>query len=119
MSGGAARERCVPSFRRVLEEQGVAGDQSSQPNSSPSNSQPEPIFADGSESPNAQTRLTDSTDSPSGAARSATHQTPQSWIGRDIARYKVMELLGMGAMGVVYRGFDTLIERDVAIKILP
>jgi eukaryotic-like serine/threonine-protein kinase len=115
MVGGAARERWLPSFRQVLEGQGVAGDQSSKPNKS----QSEPIFTDGSESPNAQTRLTDSTDSPSGAARSATHQTPQSWIGRDIARYKVMELLGMGAMGVVYRGFDTLIERDVAIKILP
>ncbi len=93
----------------------MADDQSSQP----SNPQPEPIFTDGSASPNAQTHLSDSTDSPSGAARSAAHQTPQSWIGRDIARYKVMELLGMGAMGVVYRAFDTLIERDVAIKILP
>ncbi len=119
MGGGAARERWLPSFRQVLKGQGVAGDQSSKPNSSPSDPQPEPIFADGSASPNAQTHLSDSTDSPSGAARSATHQTPQSWIGRDIARYKVMELLGMGAMGVVYRGFDTLIERDVAIKILP
>ncbi len=93
----------------------MAGEQSSQS----SDPKPEPIFADGSDSLNAQTRLSDSTDSPGGAARSTAHQTPDSWIGRDIARYKVIELLGMGAMGVVYRAFDTMIERDVAIKILP
>jgi serine/threonine protein kinase len=69
--------------------------------------------------PNHQTRVTtDSTDAPPGG-RSATHRSPQSWIGRTIARYRIVELLGMGAMGVVYRAFDTLIERDVALKILP
>jgi eukaryotic-like serine/threonine-protein kinase len=71
------------------------------------------------QTPNLQTRLTnDSTDAPP-AVRSAAHRSPQSWIGRTIARYQIVELLGMGAMGVVYRAFDTLIERDVALKILP
>jgi ABC-type branched-subunit amino acid transport system substrate-binding protein len=95
----------------------VAADESPQP----TDPRPEPIFEErGDASPNAQTRLTtDSTSSQIANGRSATHQSPQSWIGRSLARYQIVELLGMGAMGVVYRAFDTLIERDVAIKILP
>ncbi len=87
----------------------------------PADPRPEPIFEErGDASPNAQTRLTtDSTSSQIANGRSATHQSPQAWIGRSVARYQIVELLGMGAMGVVYRAFDTLIERDVAIKILP
>lgn len=90
---------------------------------SPKPSQPnsEPLFFDGDDAaPNDQTQLSsDSTSSQAGGSRSRTHQTPQFWIGRSLGRYQIVELLGMGAMGVVYRAFDPLIERDVAIKILP
>jgi len=41
------------------------------------------------------------------------------WIGRKIDRYLVRELLGTGGMGVVFLAHDTMIERDVAIKMLP
>ncbi|MGD9724620.1 MAG: transporter substrate-binding protein [Pirellulales bacterium] len=41
------------------------------------------------------------------------------WIGRRLGRYEIRALLGAGGMGVVYRAFDSLIERDVAVKILP
>jgi ABC-type branched-subunit amino acid transport system substrate-binding protein len=93
----------------------VAADESPKP----ADPRPEPLFEEsGDASPNAQTQLSDSTSSQA-AARSATHRSPQAWIGRSVARYQIVELLGMGAMGVVYRAFDTLIERDVAIKILP
>ncbi|HET6326289.1 MAG TPA: ABC transporter substrate-binding protein [Planctomycetaceae bacterium] len=86
----------------------------------PTDPRPEPLFEEsGDASPNAQTRLTDSTAAQASSNRSATHRSPQAWIGRSVARYQIVELLGMGAMGVVYRAFDTLIERDVAIKILP
>ena len=37
---------------------------------------------------------------------------------RQIGRYQVVSELGRGAMGVVYRARDPIIERDVAIKVI-
>jgi len=34
-------------------------------------------------------------------------------------RYRILDELGKGAMGVVYRAFDTRMDRQVAIKVLP
>jgi serine/threonine-protein kinase len=40
-------------------------------------------------------------------------------IGRRLGTYEVLERLGAGAMGEVYRARDTKLGRDVAIKVLP
>lgn len=39
--------------------------------------------------------------------------------GASLGKYQIKKLLGRGGMGAVYLGFDPLIEREVAIKVLP
>ena len=47
-----------------------------------------------------------------------TIESPGTWFGKSLGKYQVTQVLGKGGMGIVLKAHDSVIGRDVAIKVL-
>lgn len=58
-------------------------------------------------------------DSSSGADAVRIHPEPTGLVGKQVSHYRVLDVIGGGGMGMVYRAEDLKLGRNVALKFLP
>src|SRR5215471_12066085 len=49
----------------------------------------------------------------------AANMGPTQVVGQRVSHYHIVERIGAGGMGEVYRAMDTNLSRDVALKLMP
>lgn len=81
-------------------------------------SDPSPLSREDADEPTVISRRPVESAEPSHAGIDSAIRSPQQLIGAVLDHYRLDDFIGGGGMGAVYRAYDALLRRTVAVKIL-